>query len=149
MKLNKSIGSKSSSTIRVKVNEIKNGILECTHVVSNIKIKAFYKEEMDIEVGQIVMVEYTSNNKKAGYVVTDDLADNIEAKVLEAQHILANGVLYTSLIIENTENKQRMHSLIPSYNSLFSKTNIIISGDVVNIKVNNGEIFNIKQKETQ
>ena len=149
MKLNKSIGNKSNSTIRVKVNEIKNGILECTHVVSNIKIKAFYKDEMDIEVGQIVMVEYTSNNKKAGYVVTDDLADNIEAKVLEAQHILANGVLYTSLIIENTENKQRMHSLIPSYNSLFSKTNIIISGDVVNIKVNNGEIFNIKQKETQ
>lgn len=141
---------KTKSIIRVCINAIHGDILECTHIISNFKVKAFYKEEMNLEVGQIVIVEYVNkaDKNKSGYIVIDSLSEEIEARVLDAQHLICDGVMYTSLICEHMVTRARIHSLIPNYNRLFLQTNIIVKGDLVVIKINNGEIFNIKRKES-
>lgn len=139
---------KVRSIIRVRVNSITGNTIEGTHVMSNFKIKATFKSGMNIEKYQVVLVEYIATDKKnAGYIVIDDLSEEIEANVLEAQHIISDGVMYTSLICEHTVTRARIHSLVPNFSKLFLSTNIIVRGDKVLIKLNNGEIFNITRKE--
>lgn len=142
--------NKPKSIIRVCINSINGDILDCTHIISNFRVKAFYKEEMKLEPGQIVVVEYVAkaDKGKSGYVVIDDLSEEIEARVLDAQHIIYDGIMYTSLVCEHMVTRARIHSLIPNYNRLFLKTNIIVKDDIVVIKINNGEIFNINRKES-
>jgi len=142
MKLNKD-GKRSSSQYKVKVTAIKGETLECAHATSGFKTKAFFKKEMDIEVGQVVLLEYCCNKGTSGYIVVDDLTEILEVKVLDAQHIINDGTMYTSLILENPESGKRMHSLIPCSNKLFASTNVIITGDIVKLKVNNGDIFKV------
>lgn len=138
--------SNKSSKIRVKIENISGNKVECSHINSGFKVKATIKEGMDLCVGQIVVLEYTSNQRTSGYIVVDDLIEELDVEVLEAHHIISDGVMYTSIIIENPITKSRMHSLIPSYEKLFSSTNVIIKGDKLKIKINNGNIFSIDAK---
>lgn len=147
MKLTKNGADHSKSVIRVRVLAIKEDLIECEHVASKFKIKSLYKKEMSLEVGQIVLVEYIAKENCSGYIVVDDLTEEVTAKVLEAHHIISNGIMYTSLILENTENHKRIHSLIPSMDRLFCSSNIIITGDEVVVKINNGQVFSIKQRD--
>lgn len=141
---------KIRSVIRVRVNSIVGNTLECSHLISNFKIRATFDAGMNIEQEQVVLVEYVNkaDKSKSGYIVIDDLSEEIEANVLEAQHIISDGIMYTSLICEHTVTRARIHSLVPNFSRLFLSTNIIVRGDRVIIKLNNGEIFNIKRKET-
>ena len=135
----------SSSTVKVRINNISGESLECAQVATNAKVRASYdSQKMQLDVGQVVLLEYRKRNGEYGYIVVDDLAEIVESKVLEAQHIISEGLMYTSLIVENPKTKQRIHSLIPNTNKLFSSsTSTIIRGDIVRIKINNGNIFSI------
>ena len=132
-----------SSTIKVQIENISGNKIECIHISSGLKVKAIKREEMNLNVGQVVILEFRGNTKNSGYIVVDDLIEEMDAIVLEAQHIISDGILYTSTILENTITKRRMYSLIPSYEKLFNITNVIIKGDKVKIRVNNGQIFDI------
>ena len=135
--------SGKTSKIMVQIENIQGTKLDCKHITSGFKIKATMKEGMHVEVGQIVVIEFTGNNRNSGYIVVDDLIDELDVTVLEAHHIISDGVMYTSIIFENPITRARMHSLIPSYENLFSATNVIIRGDHVKVKINNGKIFSI------
>jgi hypothetical protein len=135
--------SEETSKIKVQIKEIYDETIVCKHVMSGYRIVAFKKYDWKLEVGQIVLLEYKRSNSGGGYVVVDDLMTEIDANVLEAHHIIADGMLYTSLIMENPETHQRMHSLVPSSNNLFGDTSIIITGDKIKMKINNGNIFSI------
>ena len=136
--------SKDTNKIKVQIKKITDDMIECRHITSNYSVKAFAAKDMKLEVGQVVMLEYRRNAGGGGYVIIDGLMEELEANVLEAQHIISNGMMYTSLILENPTNKQRIHSLVPSTNKLFSSTSIIITGDVVKMRVNNGNLFSIQ-----
>ena len=134
----------TNNKIKVQIKKINDDSIECRHITSNYAVKAFITRGMKFEIGQVVQLEYRTNSGGSGYVVVDDLMEEIEANVLEAQHIISNGMMYTSLILENPDNKQRIHSLVPSTNNLFSNTSIIITGDKVKLKINNGNLFSIQ-----
>ena len=135
---------KDANKIKVQIKKINDDTIECRHITSNYNIRAFVQKEHNLEIGQVVQLEYRRTSGGGGYIVVDDLMEEIEANVLEAQHIISNGMMYTSLILENPDTKQRIHSLVPSTNKLFSSTSIIITGDIVRMKINNGNLFSIK-----
>lgn len=134
----------ASNRIKVQIKKIVGDNIECKHISSNMTLRAVIKNSMQLEVGQVVMVEWKKGPGGGAYVVVDEMISEIEAHVLEAQHIISDGMMYTSLILENPATKQRLHSLVPSTNKLFSNTSIIITGDVVKVKINNGNLFSIK-----
>lgn len=133
-----------TSKILAQVKEIRAEYIECKHLTSGVKIKAFITKDMKFEFGQVVLVEFRNSSSGSGYIVVDELMEELTVDVLEAQHIISKGMMYTSLILENPNNKQRLHSLIPNTNSLFSSANVIIKGDKVRIKLNNGNLFSIQ-----
>ncbi len=134
----------SGTRMKVRIVNIKDGYYICTHVGSNFKIRVKRKNDMDLEIGQIVLVEYNKKYSNGGYIVVDDLSEECDAEVLEAHHIIDNDLMYTSLIIRNPKTNRRMHSLISNNNSLFSSsTSTILSGDKIRLKINNGDIFKI------
>lgn len=133
-----------SSRIKVQIKKIVGDTIECKHITSNFQVRAFYRRDMQLVEGQVVLVEFRKSANGGGYVVVDDLMEEIDAKVLEAQHLIADGMMYTSIIVESFDSKKRMHSLVPSSNKLFSETSIIIKDDIVKIRINNGTLFNIK-----
>ena len=136
---------KSENLIKVKITNIKGNMLECAQLMSNFKVSAKCPEDMDLEVGQTVMIKMVNNREYKGYIVEDSLTEEVEAEVLDVQHIISDGVMYISLIVMNPVTKKRMHSLVPSTDRLFCKsTNVIIKGDIVTLKINNGVILNIK-----
>lgn len=136
----------NSSRIKVQIKKFVGDKVECKHITSSYKIEAFFKQEMDLSEGQVVLVEFRQSRTARGgaYVVIDDLMEEVDAKVLEAQHMIADGLMYTSIIAENPETKKRMHSLVSSSNKLFAETSVIMKGDNVRIRVNNGVLFSIK-----
>lgn len=137
---------KDSKVTRMKVRivNIKGDIYICSHVGSNFKVEAKCKTNMNLEIGQIVMLEYNKKYSSSGYIVVDDLSEELEAEVLNAQHIIDGTTMYTSLILRNPKTNRRMHSLISSTNNLFSSsTCTILEGDKVKLKINNGNIFKI------
>lgn len=136
--------AKDSNKIKVQVKKILDDVIECRHVTSNFQVKAFTNRNMRIEVGQVVLLEYRKNSGGGGYVVIDELMEEIEVKVIDAQHIISDGMMYTSVIMENPSTHQRLHSLVPSTNKLFSSTSIIVTGDTVKLKINNGNLFSIQ-----
>ena len=133
-----------TSKILAQVKDIRADYIECKHLTSGVKIRAFITKNMQFELGQVVLLEFRTSSSGSGYIVVDELMEELVADVLEAQHIISNGMMYTSLILENPLNRQRLHSLIPNTNSLFSSANVIIKGDKVNIKLNNGNLFGIQ-----
>jgi len=135
---------KDANRIKVQIKKINDDTIECRHITSNYNIRAFVQKGHNLEIGQVVQLEYRRTSGGGGYIIVDDLMEEIEANVLEAQHIISNGMMYTSLILENPDTKQRIHSLVPSTNKLFSSTSIIITGDIVRMKINNGNLFSIK-----
>lgn len=133
----------NKNQIKAQIKKILDDMIECTHITSNFKVKAYIKRGMSFEIGQVVLLEYRTSSSGSGYIVLDPLMEEIEATVIEAQHIIDNGMMYTSLIMENPLTKERMHSLVPSTNKLFGNTSIIITGDKVKMRVNNGNLFSI------
>lgn len=133
-----------SSVIKVQIRKVLDETIECKHITSNFQIKAFYRNDMHLSEGQVVLVEFRKTANGGGYIVIDDLMEEIDAKVLEAQHLIADGLMYTSIIAEILDTRKRMHSLVSSSNKLFSETSIIIKGDTVKLRINNGALFNIK-----
>lgn len=133
-----------SSVIKVQIRKVLDETIECKHITSNFQIKAFYRNDMHLSEGQVVLVEFRKTANGGGYIVIDDLMEEIDAKVLEAQHLIADGLMYTSIIAESLDTRKRMHSLVSSSNKLFSETSIIIRGDTVKLRINNGSLFNIK-----
>ena len=133
-----------TSKLRVKVKEIDGEKIKCNHISSGFEVTAYIKSNTKLEIGQIILIEYRKNLGSGGYVLYDDLMEEINATVLEAQHIISDGMMYTSLILENPTTKQRLHSLVPSNNKLFGNTSIIITGDIVKVRVNNGNLFSIQ-----
>ena len=129
-----------TNKIRVKVLEISGETLKCRHLTSGFEVTAYLTSNVKIELGQVLLLEFrkTSYNYNGGYIVFDTLMEEMDAKVLNAQHIIADGMLYTSLILENVNTKQRLHSLVPSTDKLFSDTSVLIVGDTVKLsfKVN-------------
>lgn len=140
------MGNQQAETTRitVRVKEIRDDSIVCNHVSSGYRVKAFINKDTKLVVGQVVLLEYKRGAAGSGYVVVDELMEEVEADVLEAQHIINNGMMYTSLILENPITHRRMHSLVPSNNQLFCSTNVVIAGDHVKLKMNNGNIFSIE-----
>lgn len=145
-------GSKKSSKdstgtkMKVRIVNIKDDCYICAHVGSNFKVKAKCKANFNLEIGQIVMIKYDKKYSSSGYLVVDDLSEELDAEVLAVHHIISNDeLMYTSLIIRNPKTNRRMHSLVSNNNKLFSSsTNTIIVGDHVKLKINNGAIFKIQ-----
>lgn len=135
--------SKDTSKIRGQIKKINEDTIECVHTTSNYKVMAYIKSDMKLEIGQVVLLEYRKGPGGGGYIVADSLMEEITATVLEAQHIISNNMMFTSLIMENPETHKRMHSLVPSNNNLFSDTSVIITGDKVKLRINNGNLFSI------
>ena len=67
--------------------------------------------------------------------------------MLEVQHIIAEGKMFSSVIFEDTATHRRMHSLVSNNNKLFKYSSILIKNDIVTIKLNNGELFQIVSVE--
>ena len=134
----------NGSRIKAVIKKLYGDTVECEHLTSHYKIKAFYKHDMDIVEGQVVLLEFRETHSGSGYIVIDDLMEELDATVLEAQHLIADGMMYTSIIMESVEKKKRMHSLVPSNNKLIAETSIIMKGDMVRIRINNGVLFGIK-----
>lgn len=146
MKVNKNSESpnRNSTKIKVRVLRVAGDIVECKHEASNRTVRAFIGEHIrELSPGQIIEVEYSSNNAASGYVVYDDLIEIVEAEVLEAHHIIANGIMYTSIILENSKTHKRLHSLVQSTERMFQDTSILIKGDIVKLRLNNGVLFNV------
>jgi hypothetical protein len=143
MKIN-STNSEEISKIKVKIKEIHNDTIVCNHLASGYRVVAYIKDNMHFFVGQVVMLEFKRSSNGGGYIVADDLMEEIYANVLEAQHVVSDGMMYTSLVLENPDTKQRMYSLVPSSNSLFEYTSIIVKGDKVKLMVNNGTVFTVE-----
>jgi hypothetical protein len=147
------MSNKSEQKIKVKVVSIgDDGHLECSHVTSRLKYGAICPKHMAVDIGQIVVIEFKSSGFKkikgtpveSSYVVVDTLMDEVTATVLKAQHLVSDGRIYTSIILENIETKKRLHSLIDNTNKLFNdSTSTLIEGDNVKLFINNGEIFKI------
>ena len=146
MRLAGTVNNNNSDVNRIKaqVRRIKSDYIECKHLTSNYTVKAFITKEMKFEIGQVVLLEFRRNAGGGGYIVIDDLMEVIKAEVLEAQHIINNGMMYTSLILRNPDTNQRMHSLVPNTDKLFSNTSIVITGDVVTLRINNGSLFSLE-----
>lgn len=150
-----SIGKHTNNRVRVRINSIRGNIAECAYITSNYKVKALIRDGMNLEAGQIVLIEYAHKVRGGQYVVVDDLSSIIEAEVLEAHHIISADKMYTSIIVLNKNTNERLHSLIPSIDSvtpqtarLFSVSKTLVKGDIVKIKVNSGTIFSIKNCST-
>ena len=133
-----------TNKIKVKVLEINGEVLKCKHVTSGIEVKAYIKSNVTVEIGQVILLEFRKSYHTGEYIVFDPLLTEMSATVLEAQHIINNNVMYTSLILENPDTKQRMHSLVPSNSKLFGNTSIIIKGDKLKLKINDGNLFSIQ-----
>lgn len=136
--------NKNTEKIKVVVKKVSDDTIMCKHITSNYDIKAYITRNMHIEVGQVILLEYRVNNGGGGYIVADPLVEEVNAKVLEAQHIISDGNLYTSVILENLETHNRIHSMLSDKNELFASTNILITGDTVKMKINNGKLFSIQ-----
>lgn len=120
------------------------GVIDCKHIASGYKVKAYIRPDMKFEVGQVVLLEYKKTPTMSGYIVADSLMIETTAKVLDAQRIIEKDVMYTSIILESIDTHKRMHSVIQSSNNLFWDTSIIITGDTVKIRINNGNMFSIE-----
>lgn len=144
MKYTREDGSSSESQIRVMVDKVCDGYIECSHTASNLKLKAFYRPEMKLAIGQVVLLEYSTSRNRSGYIVVDDLSVDIVANVIEAQHMINNRVAYVDLIIENVDNRNRVHFMVDSSNRLFCKADTLIKGDKIILKINNGSTFDIE-----
>ena len=101
-----------TNKIRVEILEIQGDVIKCKHLTSGFDVTAYIKNNIKVEVGQIVLLEYRKNVRNGGYIVFDTLMEELDAIVLEAHHIISEGVMYTSLILENPNTKQRIHSLV-------------------------------------
>lgn len=143
MKANENMMEPQERRIRVQITAIQGDIAKCKHIMSAFTVKAYIRKDMKLEEGQVVILEYRRNQNGGGYIIADELIDEIEVNVLDAQHIISDGVMYISLIFENPITHKRMHSLVPSSNKLFGSTNIIIKGDKIKLKINNGNVFSI------
>lgn len=130
--------------IKVVIKAIKGDIIVCKHLTSGMEVNAYIKQGVHVDIGQEVILEYKKKLYNGGYIIYDTLMEEIEAIVLDAQKIINDGVLYTSLVIENTSNKKRLHSLVDSNDKLFGDTSVIVTGDMVKVKINNGRIFSIQ-----
>lgn len=145
MKYRREDGSSSpESQIQVIVDKVKDGYIECSHTTSNLKLKAYCKSEIKLSVGQVVLLEYSTSRNRSGYIVVDDLSVDIAAKVIAAQHIVSNRMVYVDLIIENIDNKNRVHFLVDNSNRIFCKADTLICGDRIILKINNGSTFDIE-----
>lgn len=114
----------------------------------NFKITMSYNpSSRDISLGQMIEIAYKDTGYVTGYVIVDTLMETVEAQVLEVQHIIAEGKMFSSVIFEDTTNHRRMHSLVSSNNKLFRYSSILIKDDIVTIKLNNGELFQIVSVE--
>ena len=143
MRPNENLVEENQGRLKVQIVAIQGDIAKCKHILSSFSVKAFIKRGMNIEVGQVVILEYRRNQSGGGYIIVDGLMEEIEVNVLDSQHIISDGNMYTSLIFENPVTHKRMHSLVPSSTKLFSSTNIIIKGDTIKLRINNGNVFNI------
>lgn len=145
MKIGNNQEKQDVNRIKVQINEIKDDIIVCSHITSGYKVKAFIKKDMQLEKNQVVLLEFrrSPSGGGGGYIVVDELMETIDANVLEAQHIISNNMMYTSLILENTKTGKRMHSVVTSSNELFRYTNVIMTGDRVKLRINNGNIVSI------
>ena len=144
MKLN--MTNIKSSRIKVQITDIDelNHEIKCNHIASKLGITAYNPDNLSIEVNQVVMVEYRKTNNGGRYVIVDNLIEEMIANVLEVQHIIDGDKMYVSLIFENPETGERMHSLIQSTMELFKQSVIITSHDKVRLKLNDDSLFSIK-----
>ena len=133
----------TSNKLKVKVVEIDNKTLKCKHLASGYELQAINRNNEPVQVGQTIMVEYRKEVLGGKYVLFDNLMEEMRVKVLDSQHLLSNDRMYVSVIMENEKTKQRIHSLIQSGSDLFASTSIIVTGDILNIKINNGALFSI------
>ena len=136
-------------TFKVRIIDMDRNkkLMTCQHKTGFIVKMSYNPAGTDYAIGQMIEVAYKSNQMVTGYVITDNLIQIVDARVLEAQHIIENEKLYTSVIFEDTRTKKRMHSLVPYSSTIFPQTVILISGDIVKLKLNNGELFEILQPD--
>lgn len=137
------LSSTETNKIKIQIMKISDDTVEGKHISSNVVVKALITKKMDLEIGQVVLLEFKRNENGGQYIVRDALMEEIDADVLDAQHIISDGVMYTSIIIQNPSTRKRMHSLVPSSNKLFCSTSVIITGDKVKVRINNGSLFSI------
>ena len=68
----------TNNKIKVQIKKINDDSIECRHITSNYAVKAFITKGMKFEIGQVVQLEYRTNSGGSGYVVVDDLMEEIE-----------------------------------------------------------------------
>lgn len=147
MKLARSIkSSQPKFKARVVMIDRQKKCIVCQR--ENFKITLSYNPaSRDVALGQMIEIAYKSTGYVTGYVIVDTLMETVEAKVLEVQHIIAEGKMFSSVIFEDTATHRRMHSLVSNNNKLFKYSSILIKNDIVTIKLNNGELFQIVSVE--
>lgn len=132
----------NAEQVKVRIVKISAETIDCRHLSSDLEIKAFYKSGMDLSIGQIVLLRFKRSEAGSAYIVDDPLINYIYGDVLEAHHFIQEDMLFTSVIIQ-VQNKKRMHSLAASNTKIFGETSILVKGDKVKIKQNDGMIFGI------
>lgn len=143
MKVGKSYRETVNSRIRIRVTTIDGNQITGKHETNKIPISAICtKPDLEIHVGQLIEVEYVANQHMNGYVVRSSLMNLVAAQVIYVQHIFSNEMLYISLIVK-TKTGAREHALIPSTMRAFTQASLLIPGDNIMIKVNNGDLFEI------
>lgn len=143
MRVSKSYRETLNSRIKIRVSTIDGDKITGKHEVSNYPITAICtRSDIEIHVGQVIEVEYINNQHIQGYTVRSSLMERTSATVLYVQHIIADSMIYVSLILQTKDGK-RMHSLIPNTMKAFKQASLLIPNDNILVKTNNGNLFEI------
>lgn len=132
-----------NSRIKIRVTTIDGEKITGKHETSNYPVTALCtRDDFEIHTGQVIEVEYVNNQHLQGYIVKNPLISTTSAVVLYIQHIIADGMMYVSLVIR-TQSGDRVHSLIPDSMQSFKQASLLIPNDHIMIKTNNGNLFEI------
>lgn len=132
-----------TSRIKIRVSTIDGDKITGKHETNNCPINAICtREDFEIHVGQVIEVEYVNTQHIKGYIVKDNLMSTTNATVLYIQHIIADNMMYVSMIIR-TQSGKRVQSLIPNTMKAFQQASVLIPHDDIMIKTNNGNLFEI------
>lgn len=132
-----------NSRIKIRVSTIDGERITGKHETSNYPVTALCtRDDYEIHVGQVIEVEYVNTQHLQGYIVKNPLISTTSATVLYIQHIIADDMMYVSLIIR-TQSGNRVHSLIPNTMKAFQQASLLIPNDDIMIKTNNGNLFEI------
>lgn len=130
----------------VKITSIdkKERTVECI-CTNGLKIKISYpRGGADLHVGQYIGVVYRTKGYVEGYTLVDTLMETVDMRVIDVQRMVHKDVMYVSIVFEDRHNQsRRMFSCVRSGSSNFPNASVLVIGDYVKVRVNNGKLFDI------